>query len=26
VQVGGDSQERFISWAATQLLPALRSS
>jgi G6PDH family F420-dependent oxidoreductase len=26
VQVGGDSQEQFISWAATELLPALRAS
>src|SRR5438045_3519649 len=26
VQVGGDSQEQFISWAATQLLPALRAA
>jgi G6PDH family F420-dependent oxidoreductase len=26
VQVGGNTQERFISWAATQLLPALRGS
>jgi G6PDH family F420-dependent oxidoreductase len=26
VQVGGDAQESFISWAATQLLPALRAS
>jgi G6PDH family F420-dependent oxidoreductase len=26
VQVGADTQERFISWAATQLLPALRGS
>jgi hypothetical protein len=26
VQVGGDTQEQFISWAATQLLPALRAS
>jgi G6PDH family F420-dependent oxidoreductase len=26
VQVGGDSQERFISWAATELLPALRAA
>jgi hypothetical protein len=25
VQVGGDTQERFISWAATELLPALRA-
>ena len=25
VQVGADTQERFISWAATKLLPALRS-
>jgi hypothetical protein len=24
VQVGGDTQEQFISWAATELLPALR--
>jgi alkanesulfonate monooxygenase SsuD/methylene tetrahydromethanopterin reductase-like flavin-dependent oxidoreductase (luciferase family) len=26
VQVGGDTQEQFISWAATELLPALRGS
>jgi hypothetical protein len=26
IQVGGDSQEKFISWAATELLPALRAS
>jgi hypothetical protein len=26
VQVGADTQERFISWAATQLLPTVRSS
>jgi G6PDH family F420-dependent oxidoreductase len=26
VQVGGDTQEPFISWAATHLLPALRAS
>jgi G6PDH family F420-dependent oxidoreductase len=26
VQVGGDTQEQFISWAATELLPALRES
>jgi G6PDH family F420-dependent oxidoreductase len=26
VQVGGDTQEQFISWAATELLPALRAS
>jgi G6PDH family F420-dependent oxidoreductase len=26
IQVGGDSQEQFISWAATELLPALRAS
>jgi G6PDH family F420-dependent oxidoreductase len=26
VQVGGDTQERFIAWAATELLPALRAS
>jgi hypothetical protein len=26
VQVGGDTQEEFISWAATELLPALRAS
>ena len=26
VQVGADTQEAFISWAATQLLPALRAS
>ena len=25
VQVGADAQESFISWAATTLLPALRS-
>ena len=25
VQVGGDSQEQFISWAATELMPALRT-
>jgi G6PDH family F420-dependent oxidoreductase len=24
VQVGGDTQEQFITWAATELLPALR--
>ena len=24
IQVGGDTQERFITWAATELLPALR--
>jgi G6PDH family F420-dependent oxidoreductase len=26
VQVGGETQERFISWAATDLLPALRAN
>ncbi|HZA76807.1 MAG TPA: LLM class F420-dependent oxidoreductase [Acidimicrobiales bacterium] len=26
VQVGADTQEQFISWAATELLPALRTS
>jgi G6PDH family F420-dependent oxidoreductase len=26
VQVGGETQEQFISWAATELLPALRSA
>jgi G6PDH family F420-dependent oxidoreductase len=26
VQVGGETQEEFISWAATELLPALRGS
>jgi G6PDH family F420-dependent oxidoreductase len=26
VQVGGDSQEEFISWAATELLPVLRAA
>ena len=26
VQVGGDTQEEFITWAATELLPALRAS
>ena len=26
VQVGADTQESFISWAATKLLPALRAS
>jgi hypothetical protein len=26
VQVGGDTQEQFITWAATELLPALRAS
>ena len=26
VQVGGDTQEQFIAWAATELLPALRAS
>jgi hypothetical protein len=26
VQVGGDTQENFITWAATELLPALRAS
>jgi hypothetical protein len=25
VQVGADTQERFITWAATELLPALRA-
>jgi G6PDH family F420-dependent oxidoreductase len=25
VQIGADTQERFISWAATELLPALRA-
>jgi hypothetical protein len=25
VQVGGDTQEEFITWAATELLPALRT-
>jgi hypothetical protein len=26
VQVGADTQQEFISWAATKLLPALRAS
>jgi G6PDH family F420-dependent oxidoreductase len=26
VQVGGDTQQRFITWAATELLPALRAN
>jgi hypothetical protein len=26
VQVGADTQERFITWAATELLPTLRAS
>jgi G6PDH family F420-dependent oxidoreductase len=26
VQVGGDTQEQFITWAATELLPALRAA
>jgi hypothetical protein len=26
IQVGGDSQEQFIAWAATELLPALRAT
>jgi G6PDH family F420-dependent oxidoreductase len=26
IQVGGDTQEQFITWAATELLPALRAS
>jgi hypothetical protein len=26
VQVGGDTQGQFISWAATELLPGLRAS
>jgi G6PDH family F420-dependent oxidoreductase len=26
VQVGGDTQERFITWAATELLPTLRTA
>jgi hypothetical protein len=26
IQVGADTQEEFISWAATELLPALRAS
>jgi hypothetical protein len=26
VQVGGDTQEEFITWAAKDLLPALRAS
>ena len=26
VQVGGDTQEQFVSWAAAELLPALRAS
>ena len=26
VQVGADTQEQFINWAATELLPALRAS
>jgi hypothetical protein len=26
VQVGADTQESFITWAATKLLPALRAS
>ena len=25
IQVGGDTQEQFIAWAATELLPALRA-
>jgi G6PDH family F420-dependent oxidoreductase len=26
VQVGGDTQEKFLTWAATELLPALRAA
>jgi hypothetical protein len=26
VQVGGDTQEQFITWAANELLPALRAT
>jgi G6PDH family F420-dependent oxidoreductase len=26
VQVGGDTQERFLKWAATELLPTLRTA
>ncbi len=26
IQVGGDTQEQFITWAASELLPALRAS
>ena len=26
VQVGGDTQEQFIAWAASELLPTLRGS
>ena len=26
VQVGADTQQQFIKWAATELLPALRAS
>jgi hypothetical protein len=26
VQIGADAQERFITWAATELLPSLRGS
>lgn len=26
VQIGADTQERFIAWAATELLPALRAA
>jgi hypothetical protein len=26
VQVGGDTQEQFITWAATELLPRLRAT
>ena len=26
VQVGGDTQEKFITWAASELLPTLRGS
>jgi G6PDH family F420-dependent oxidoreductase len=26
IQVGGDTQEQFMTWAATELLPALRAS
>ena len=26
IQVGGDTQEQFINWAATELLPALRAT
>jgi hypothetical protein len=26
IQVGGDTQEQFINWAATELLPTLRAA